>query len=98
METLALRAAESQQAERAVLTQRHERDGTDARGFGPEQEIALSVANLATARFARGEQCFERADVRVVGRQPAQERLGVHVVQRGDGAGEYERRVERVEV
>ena len=85
METLAFRAAQGQEAERAVFTQRHQRHGADARAFGAEQEIPLRIAHLAATRLAGGEQRFERADVGVIGRQLAQERFGFDIGQRGDG-------------
>jgi hypothetical protein len=81
METLALRAAEGQQAQRATSP-----SGTSA----TEPMLALRgrtgnpAAYRAPGRNAacRWRACFERADVGIVGRELAQERFGFDVYQR----------------
>jgi hypothetical protein len=95
MEAVAVRAAEGQQAERALLPQRHERHRAHLEAFRAEEEFALRVACLAAARLAAREQGFKGFQLRILRRHGAHERRQRRIRRRAD---EHQRGVEGVEV
>src|SRR5579863_2815276 len=95
MEALLVGAAERQETERSPLPERYQRERGHLGALGPEEKVALRVARLATARFARGEQRLEGLEVRISRRHGAHEVLTGQIRVFTD---EHEHRMERVEI
>src|ERR1700716_725699 len=55
MKAIPIRAAQCEQSNAALLTQRDERHGADVIGVRPEEEFALRVTSLSTSWLAIGE-------------------------------------------
>src|SRR5882757_8859671 len=68
MEAIAVRAAEREQTERALVTERNERHGADIVRVRTEQQLTLRVAHLAATRLAAREQGLEGLEARVIRR------------------------------
>ena len=84
MKAIPIRAAQCEQSNAALLTQRDQRHRADVIGVRPEEELALRVTSLSTSWLAIGEQRFERLEIRIVGTHHSDESLRCDIGVRSD--------------
>ena len=95
MEAIAIRAADGEQADGALFTQRYQRYRADIVRVRAEQELALRITRLTTAGLAAREQSLEGLQVRIVRTDVAYEALlrGIRRL-----ANQHQHAVKRVEI